>query len=78
MMIANIAIFECDDCKAVHVCRDETTWTLFELNWHECLTTHFCYDCRTKPANVETILRNREAVIDAIAAGREARVEYAN
>lgn len=66
-VIANIAVYECDHCKAVVVCTDAASWDAFETDWHETILHHFCPVCRHMPEVSAIAARDLEALKESIA-----------
>lgn len=56
--LALIAVFQCDNCPKVAVCRDENSWAEFELLWFDGLK-HYCPECRSVPEVVASILKEK-------------------
>lgn len=71
-MLADIAVFECDKCRAVHVCKDKNSWEDFEKDWSESILHHFCPTCRHLPEISAILSRDREAIMEALARQEDA------
>lgn len=59
-MIADIAVFQCDNCRATFVCKDKHAWEQFEESWHNGLIAHYCQTCKLRPEIVALIAEERE------------------
>lgn len=64
-MIADVSVFQCDNCKATFVCKDDQSWEEFENRWHNGLMTHFCVGCKGKPEIMVIIAEERACFSEA-------------
>lgn len=54
MILADITLFQCDECSAIICLRNDEEWARFVRDWHGGIEFQFCPACRLK---VETLVR---------------------
>jgi hypothetical protein len=64
-LIADMAVFQCDNCPAIFVCKDEESWELFEATWGECFR-HYCPKCRSIPCIARQIEKESADLKEAV------------
>lgn len=64
-VLAELTVYQCDNCPAVIVVRDHDSREKFDLEWHEG-GRDYCGTCRGLPKIAEAINREKSLVQQAI------------
>jgi len=59
-ILANITVYQCDDCRQVAVVTTDEDCDSFDANWSTSVAVDFCPACKNKAANRARIVSERK------------------